>query len=413
MKRIFTSLFAFMSVVGMLNAANVTFNVVVPTPTYQVWLVGSFNGWNNNQVQLTKTDDTHYTITVDDATWNAGVTTANVEYKYCSGGGDWAYVEKDKDGNELAGNRKYNALVNDTVAKWAMTFNPNVAPIPADILIEAYVPKEITELYATGSFNGWKSPGFVGKKDSTDTKMTYSATNSDANGNFFSIKIHTEDANKLAYKLATGPSWAYQQKEGDLKLSDPTLKQVFHDNLTFNRIYPGAAGLKTVTFNIVAPAGTDSVFMMGSDFGWDGKSWKPAVKNLDGTFTISYKSDLNEYKYFSGRDWQYEESKLDGSSLSSDRKADAQIAVVFADTIKAWKKTPPNSLVKLDMNKYSVSINNGSIKVEGVQREVALFDITGRKLQAVRTFGTFVSKKLYRGIYILRIDGASTKVSVK
>mgnify|MGYP000453358505 FL=1 len=208
MKRIFTLLIAFISVFATTKAADVVFSVVVPTPTYQCWVVGNFNGWNNNLHQMTKVDATHYTITIAESAFtDQTVTQANIKYKYLSGGGDWAYVEKDAAGAEIT-DRNY--AVADTVKTWAMTFNPEVAPIPADILIEAYVEKAVTELYLTGSFNGWKSPGTAG------TQMTYKPADSDANGNFYSLTIHTDDANKLAYKFAAGPSWTYQQTAGDM-----------------------------------------------------------------------------------------------------------------------------------------------------------------------------------------------------
>lgn len=422
MKKVFTFMIALLSTFAVANAATATFNVTVPNDggtdnhrqTNKVMIVGNFNGWSADKaVECTKVDATHYTVTLDEATFVGGTTLTTLSYKYVSGP-SWDYVMKNADGTELAANLTYagTSPQEDAVVYWASVWK-DVTPILGTVTIDIYAPKAVTECYITGNFNDWKSPGFVGKIDSTDTKMTYDAVNSDVNGNFFSIKIYTKNTYALAYKFASGPSWAYQQVEGNLSLPDPTLLTALHDNITFQRIYPGAAALKTVTFNVVAPAGTDSIFMMGSDFGWDGKSWEPAVKNLDGTFTVSYKSDLNEYKYFSGRDWQYEECNLDGSNLAANRKADAQIAVVFADTIKSWKKTPPNALLNLDMNKYTITVNNSNIKVQGVEREVTLFDVTGRKIQAAKLNGEFISKKLMVGIYILRVDGSATKVSVK
>ena len=49
MKRLFTLVIALMGIFAALQsawAANVVFNVTVPTPTYQVWMVGNFQGWN-------------------------------------------------------------------------------------------------------------------------------------------------------------------------------------------------------------------------------------------------------------------------------------------------------------------------------------------------------------------------------
>lgn len=333
MKRIFTFLIAFLSVVGMSSkAADAVFNVVVPVPTYEVWVTGNFQGddWGP-KIKMTKVDDTHYTVTLNASNTDLGldINTETVKYKYCSGD-DWAYVMKDKDGNEVADLVWDNQQ--DTVVKWAAVFNPNVAPIVADVVVEAYVAKNITELYLTGSFNGWKSPGADG------TKMNYIAAESDNDGNFFRDTIHTDDAAKLAYKFAAGPSWSYEQTTTDWKLSDPNLTTVLHDELTFKRIYPGAANLKTVTINVTAPEGTQSLYMMGSQWGWDGASWFPGTKNTDGTFTFSVPNvDFFQYKYWRGRDWKYEEKQADGTSnLASDRAIDAQVSLTYTDVIASW-----------------------------------------------------------------------------
>lgn len=345
MKRIFTLLIAFLSVWAVSNATNVVFNVTVPNPTYECWIVGNFNGWNNNEFKLTKVDDTHYTITLDDATFKDGVTQETLKYKYLSGGGDWAYVEKDAADAEIS-DRNYSAA--DVVETWAITFNPNVAPIVADIVIEIYAPKAVTELYVTGSFNGWKSPGAEG------TKMNWIEADSDAGGNFFNDTIHTEDANKLAFKFASGPSWVYQQTQGDLKLTDPNAKSVFYDDITFQRIYPGAANLKTVTITATAPEGTQHMYMMGSHLGWDGASWT-GTRIADGKFVFSVPNiDLMEYKYYSARDWGTEEKNADGSNAAN-RTLDAQIATEQTDVVANW-----NTGWSENVNPhYSLNFNDG------------------------------------------------------
>lgn len=326
MKRIFTLFLALATVFAVTKAAEVTFSVVVPTPTYECWVVGNFNGWNNNQHKMNKVDDTHYTLTLDEATFADGHTSSTIRYKYLSGGGDWAYLEKDAAGAEIT-DRWFAAQ--DTVQTWAMTFNPNVAAIVADIVVEAYVAKNITELYVTGSFNGWKSPGSEG------TKMEWIEADSDAEGNFFRDTIHTEDANKLIYKFAAGPAWVYEQTAGDLKLSDPNAKSVYHENMEFKRIYPGAANLKTVTITATAPAGTQHLYMMGSHLGWDGASWA-GTRVADGKFVFEIPGmDLMEYKYYYARDWGTEEKTAAGEGVSN-RKMDAQIAVTQDDAVEAW-----------------------------------------------------------------------------
>ena len=62
---------------------------------------------------MTKVDDTHYTITLNEAT-------KAMKYKYCSGPA-WDYVEKTAAGEELA-DRTYSA--NDVVESWLAVYIP-------------------------------------------------------------------------------------------------------------------------------------------------------------------------------------------------------------------------------------------------------------------------------------------------
>jgi|GEM_PF-2976893 len=62
---------------------------------------------------------------------------------------------------------------------------------------------------------------------------------------------------------------------------------------------------------------------------------------------------------------------------------------------------------------YKISTSNNLIKIKDVKGNVSLFDIAGRKIQSVNINGTFTSKTLNVGFYIVSIDGVSTKVSVR
>ncbi len=62
---------------------------------------------------------------------------------------------------------------------------------------------------------------------------------------------------------------------------------------------------------------------------------------------------------------------------------------------------------------FKISTSNNIIIIEGVKDNVSLFDIAGRKIQSVNLTGTFNSKTLNTGFYIVSIDGNSTKISVK
>ncbi len=92
------------------SANALTYNVTVPTGTNECYVVGEMNSWSFED-KMTKVDDTHFTISLDDAKESHG-------YKYCSGP-DWAYEELSSDGKGID-NRSYSA--NDVVAKWKAVF---------------------------------------------------------------------------------------------------------------------------------------------------------------------------------------------------------------------------------------------------------------------------------------------------
>ena len=108
-------------VCAMSLSAAVTYKVQVPAGTNTCYICGKCTGWSHTE--MTKVDETHYTITLE--------TTEQDGYKYCSGP-DWAYVEKDADGNEMS-DRTYAA--NDVVAQWASVYNPGAAVSYVDITI--------------------------------------------------------------------------------------------------------------------------------------------------------------------------------------------------------------------------------------------------------------------------------------
>ncbi len=132
MKKIFT-LFAAMTC--MMSMFALTYNVTVPAGTKACYIAGEMNGWS--QVEMSKVDDTHYTLEVTDAT-------DKMKYKYCSGP-TWAYVEKTANGDEVA-DRIYSA--NDVVESWAAVYDPTNVPNPGDtkdITIKAKVPAAWTD----------------------------------------------------------------------------------------------------------------------------------------------------------------------------------------------------------------------------------------------------------------------------
>ena len=428
MKRIFTFAIALMSLLATTKAANVVFNVTVPSPTYQVWIVGSFNGWNNADKQLTKVDDTHFTITMDDATWAAGVTTANVEYKYLSGGGDWAYVEKYADGSEMKANRAYalgvvnthkdaNGVVDDTsapgnngtdvVAKWAAVYNPTVLPLPLNVTIDVLVPAGTFQCYIVGTFNSWAGP--TAPADSV--KMVLMGTNPDGT-KIFEKTIYTADANKLAYHFCCGPDWSFEQKtpSGDFKY-DATGNNVIVTE--WKAIYdPTKLGNVTVVATVPA-TGAQHVFIQGGFMGWSWTTPKEMTKNIDGTYSSTISNIIStEYRLYNLADWTNPEVDATGAERAN-RSVTATPGTTITENIVVIGWKVPTALKALNMDKYKVYTTNHSLVVEGVTSQVDVYDVSGRNLQSAKMVGTFKSKTLNAGLYILRVDGATQKVAVQ
>ncbi len=413
MKKVFTLIIALLSIFATAKAADLVFNVTVPMDnskptthmTYEVWVVGNFNGWNNNLHKMTKVDDTHYTITIPEAEIAAGVTAANCVYKYLSGGGDWAYVEKDAAGAEIS-DRVYADPVNDVVLSWALTFDPRVEPIPMRVTVEAFVPVDVIELYIVGTFNGWSIP-----TDSTKMKLEETT----AEGKIFSVSFFSEDVQKLKYKFCAGPAWDYEQTAGDIQYPDKTQNTAYHQVSEFKKYYdPSKVG--NINITAIVPAGTERVWIMGSHLGWNWANLKEGTKNTDGTFSfVAENVQSIEYRLYNwNTEWSHPEAKDDDPTVERPNRlaeypADANITI----TVSAWRNAAPSAINMLDADKYKIYTNQNSIVVEGVTSKVELFDITGRNIESTLLNGTYKSKTLNSGLYIVKVDGATQKVSVR
>lgn len=304
-----------------------TFNVTVPTGTNECWLTGNFklisgtNNWDASYYRMIKIDNTHFSLDISDLEIAmSGQTLSTIRYKYLNGPTDWAYVEKDASGNDIAV-RAY-VTGNDVVLKWGIVYMPSVN-------IRVYTPKTVPSCYITGSFNNWAKPGTTG------TMMNLSVDLSDSLGNLFFTTISTPDPNSLLYKFAAGPMWNYLQSNGNLSPNFSNCVS-YHDTITFNRIY-NIASLKTITLNVKAPIGTNMIYLMGNNVSWDGINWLAGVKNSDGSFSFTINNvDLLEYNYYNATNWANIESDNNGNSRVV-RSVDAQLNSTISDTVLGWE----------------------------------------------------------------------------
>lgn len=390
---------AFLSLyIGVLKCLAITFNVTVPTGTYECWLTGNFKtdsnlNWDISTFKMAKVDNTHFTLEIPDAAiTNAGLTTSTIRYKYLSGPEDWVYVEKNSAGNDISV-RAYSS--NDQVLKWGT--------VCKTAMIRILTPKSVSECYITGTFNNWALPG------SSKTKMNFDTDLSDGNGNYFYRLVHTSNLSTLTYQFAAGPGVAYLQTQSALSYSATTLcGSVYYDNITFGRIY-NAASTKKISIVATAPAGTDVVYLMGSNVQWDGIRWLSGSKNFDGTFTFNIDNvDIMQYKYYNVQNWNNNEVDANNTD-KTDRIIDAQILLTKNDTIIKWKNPVINNTITGIQNVY---FNSKSVSFANIYGNIKVYDLCGRILLSVKVNGNYTIQNLNSGLYIFQINEKLQKVII-
>jgi len=138
------------ALISLYSSAQKTYNVTVPAGTNACYIAGNFSApyLNWGQIEMTKSDATHYTITIDNATGAEG-------YKYCSGP-SWAYVEN------IGGDRTYSA--SDVVSSWVAVYVPSAPKI--DLVIKAKTTWANTYIYYWGdASNVWPGTLMTNKGD--------------------------------------------------------------------------------------------------------------------------------------------------------------------------------------------------------------------------------------------------------
>ena len=311
------------------SSANVVLNVTVPNQTYEVWVVGSFNNWNNNLTKCTKVDANHYTITLDEATFVSGVTKNNMEYKYLCGGGDWVYIEKDALGAEIQ-NRKYaDSNGNDIVQGWIIWYPP-MPLLPMNVTIHTKTPIGTKECYIVGNFNGWAGP--LAPIDSCKMKKT--STNPDGTI-VFEKTIYSPDVNKLMYRFCSGPDWSYEQKSPVGDFVYPEVNPVVTE---WKAIY-NPANVGAIKINATVPTGTHNVWIMGSFLGWDMSKAVEGTKNTNGTYSFTIPNVISiEYKLYNQLDWAHGEIDPATGQDRANRMASYPADSVTNITVLKWNE---------------------------------------------------------------------------
>lgn len=389
MRKIFTSLMALLAMLLVVQSVTaLTYTVTVPAGTKACYITGEMNNWSPSATRMTMVNETTYTVDLPNAT-------ETMKYQYLSGP-DWAYIEKTADGGSVT-DRTWSA--NDVVTNWASVFTPD----EREVTIEVLVPNEVKVLYLVGSFNGWQSP-------SEDYKMTLDSETVD--GKIFSIKVFSVDAINMQFKFVAGPAWSYEQTDPkDNFIYGTTENSTAVVVNTFAAYYdPEKTG--TITITATVPAGTQQVFIQGDFLGWNMDNALEGVKNQDGTFTFTIPMVMKIfYNFYNKADWTYVEAGADGEKYP-DRSAtypqDANISV----NVIAWKQTV-SGIRDIEEAHNTIYSQDQLLVIEDVKSRVEVFDLSGRVIENNSVSGTFKSNQLSKGVYIVRVDGATKKVVVR
>ncbi|HBZ34744.1 MAG TPA: hypothetical protein DEO38_06570, partial [Bacteroidales bacterium] len=143
-----------------------------------VYIAGEFNTWSFTA--MTKVDDTHYTVTIANAT-------AAHKYKYTCGN-DWAYVEMSAEGTDVA-DRSYSE--NDVVERWNKIPSSD---LQVGLTFNVTVPEGTPAVYICGGWD-WNTFMPMTKVDDTHYTITIAEANSDH-----------------GYKYTCGESWTYEEE---------------------------------------------------------------------------------------------------------------------------------------------------------------------------------------------------------
>ena len=253
-----------------------TYNVTVPEGTKACYIAGDMNTWSFTE--MTKVDDTHYTITIEGAKKSDG-------YKYASGS-EWNYVEKDASGNEM-GNRTW--AENDVVASWASVYDPDA--VEQELTYSVTVPEGTYACYIAMDTDpaqeGWEFNEMT-KVDETHYKFE-----------------RTGLKNKT-YKYTSGPGWEYVEKTAeDGEVAD---RQWAENDVVAKW---------TSVYNPTAP--TYAYYIAGNMNGWDKASadYGMTDENADGIYekeiTLAAGQD-HQFKVTNGK-WGNEDGGFDCATV--------------------------------------------------------------------------------------------------
>ena len=311
MKKIF---FLFAALISAMTMSAVTYNVTVPAGTKACYIAGEMTGWSHTE--MTKVDDTHYTLELADAT-------EAMKYKYCSGPG-WQYVEKNANGDEID-DRTYSAA--DVVENWASVYEPSATPEEPsetkDITVKAKVPAEWTDQITAWV---WPTGGQGAEVVPTQEGEWY---------------VHTQNCTELNIIFKNGAGWNGDANQTvDMTFTADACIEIIAGSgkATYTNVDCGEEPSDTtvtpeptlgLTYNVTVPVGTKACYIAGTMTGW-AHTEMTKVDDTHYTITIAEATADMEYKYCSGPSWDYVEKGAEGEELANRTYSENDVVATWA-----------------------------------------------------------------------------------
>ena len=280
-----------------------------PTPTYDYYITGSFNGWNEK--------DPAHGMTLDGEVYKATVTLAAGENLVKVTNGTWAgakgYGAMGAEYDEVSqGASDDNIQVDLTEGKEVVVvYNATTEKVTFEGLTEK-APAPTFDYYITGSFNG-NNPKKAENGMTLDGTVYKATVTLAAGDNTLKVTDGTWEktwgANELgaAYEEVSNPNDGYNNIKITLA-AEKEITVIFDataGKITFEDLTPYVAPL---TYTVTVPAGTEKCYIAGNMNGWAFQEME-AVTGETNKFTITIvgAKETDEYKYACQADWAYAE----------------------------------------------------------------------------------------------------------
>lgn len=399
MKKTTFLLGALLSSVFAANA--LVYNVAVPAETKACYIAGEMNDWSFTE--MTKVDDTHYTVDIVDAT-------EVQKYKYCSGP-DWSYVEKTAE-NKDVDDRSYST--SDVVAKWAAVYDPGVGEQRADVTVR---------IQAASIPTIWWWGGGIAGADQSYTWETKPAMNAmaDAAGWYEWTFENVNVAIGVSYKIVIDGQESPELNAKEDVCLDASFA-VTDCPSTEEPVEPG----ESITVKVQIPSeGLSS---------WDATAgvyfyvWTTG----EGSFTQATDEGNNWYSYTSegspinfivvnGSSWDALAGDARRQSVNMENVAESTCYVMANGTetegVSDWNKVltvtdcPEESAIMEAETEHLFTINGRTLLISLDQEaEVAIYNVNGQLIE--HTFTNDYSRFMQQGVYIIRIGNTTEKMVI-